>query len=172
MLGDARAEFHSPQGPEQMGPPESNLREDCLWQNAWFLPQLLISLSPRLQSTEAITLNNLWSQYFIELYTSKCIFCASLSKWLHRVQKLMTSIIALFTSTEEEEYADLQSREDFTEDIPIVKLWEEKSPRKLTYNWAFKKLLFLLPLRHSLLQHPRTLGCVFASSFCYKVLSI
>ena len=31
----------------------------------------------------------------------------------YRVQKLMTSIIALFTSTEEEEYADLQSREDF-----------------------------------------------------------
>ena len=59
----------------------------------------------------------------------------------YRVQKLMTSIIALFTSTEEEEYADLQSREDFYRgDILIpVKLWEEKSPRKLTYNWAFKK---------------------------------
>ena len=50
----------------------------------------------------------------------------------YRVQKLMTSIIDLFTSTEEEEYADLQSREDFYRgDIPIpVKTVRGKVPQE------------------------------------------
>lgn len=42
-----------PWGPEQMGLPESNLKEEGLWQDAWFLPQLFLRLFPWLQCTEA-----------------------------------------------------------------------------------------------------------------------
>lgn len=84
----------------------------------------------------------------------------------YRVQKLMTSIIALFTATVEEDYADLQSRETFTE-VPSqyqLELWGKSPPGSspITEHSRNKYLLlFLLPLRHVLLQHPRNLGCDF-----------
>lgn len=45
-----------PWGPEQMGLPESNLKEEGLWQDAWFLPQLFSPCPPRLQCTEVNSL--------------------------------------------------------------------------------------------------------------------
>lgn len=51
-----------------MGFPELSL-EECLWQNAWFLPQLLISLVPKAKCTEGnLLLGMYWSQYFREVY--------------------------------------------------------------------------------------------------------
>lgn len=59
MLYGLKSWVPFPWGPEQMGLPESNLEEECLWQGAWFLPQLLISLaSTATMHRSELTLNN------------------------------------------------------------------------------------------------------------------
>lgn len=112
----------------------------------------------------------IYSQQFMKpiLYrtlesTSKCMFCASLSKWLATEFRNWWQALLPYLHPQRKNMQTYRVEKTFTEVISQyqLKLWEEKSPRKLTYNWAFKKLLFLLPLRHFLLQHPRTLGCVF-----------
>lgn len=42
MLDGLKSRVPVPGGPEQMERPEPHLKEKCLWQNAWLLPQLLI----------------------------------------------------------------------------------------------------------------------------------
>lgn len=91
MLCGLKSRVPVPWGPEQMGLPEPNLEEECLWQVAWFLPQLLISFAPKATTHRSeLILCNIRSQYFTEIQKIlpnmfSMHFC--LYGWLHSIEK-------------------------------------------------------------------------------------
>ena len=117
------------------------------------------------QSMKPILYRNLES-------TSKCIFCASLFKWLAtEFRNWWQALLPYLHPQRRKNMQTYRVEKTFTEVTSQyqLKLWEEKSPGSspITEHSRNKYLLlFLLPLRHLLLQHPRKLGCVF---FGFKI---